>query len=114
MKRLPLGQFALKECLTFLYQAISDPHFIPMGGGGAGIWTPTISLALNYTNVIFCKLSEIPFEVSENKRLVKNLLYGCHGNYLITLCFSPIIVKMFIKTGNFQMLPETTNFKALK
>ena len=52
---------------------------------------------LSCTNVKFCKVSEILFKVLENKRLVKNLLYGYHGNCLIKCCFSLIIVKIIMK-----------------
>ena len=67
----------------FLYQAISDPHFI-QGGGGGVIWTPTISSTLDCTNLKFCKILDIPFKVSKNTRVVKIFLYGYHGNCLIT------------------------------
>ena len=58
---------------------------------------PTISSTLGCTNVKFCKILEIPFKVSENTRFVKNLLYGYHGNCLITWCFLLIIVKTNMK-----------------
>ena len=52
---------------------------------------------LSCTNVKFCKVLEIPFKVSENKMLVKNLLFGYHGNCLITCCFALIFVKIIMK-----------------
>ena len=58
--------------LTFLYHAISDPHFIPREGSSG---PPTISLMLGCTNIKFCKLIEIPFKVSENTRFVKIFLW---------------------------------------
>ena len=65
-------------------------------GGSSG--PPTISSTLGCTNIKFCKVLEIPFKVSENTRFVKILLYGYHGNCLITWCFSLIIVKMIMKS----------------
>ena len=44
----------------------------------------------------------MPFKVSENTRFVKNLLYGCHVNCLITWCFSLIIVKTSMKNRYFS------------
>ena len=59
-----------------------------LGGGGGHLDPPTISSTLGCTYLKFCKVLEIPFKVSENTRFVKSLLYGYHGNCLITWCFS--------------------------
>ena len=61
-----------------------DPHFRYEGGLSGPPPPPTISSTLSCTNIKFCEVIEIPFKVLENKRLVKNLLYGYHGNCLIT------------------------------
>ena len=82
------------------YTKLFRTHTLYQGGAGGGgvIWTyPTISSTLGCTNVKFCKVLEIPFKISENTRFVKNLLYGYHGNCLITWCFLLIIVKMIMK-----------------
>ena len=42
-------------------------------------------------------------------QVCKKILYGYHGNCLITWCFSLIIIKTSMKTGIFEMLPESTN-----
>ena len=83
--------------LTLRIPSYFGPTLYTRGGLLSG--PPTISSTLSYTNVKFCKVLEIPFKVSENKRLVKNLLYGYHGNCLMTWCFSLIIVKMLMKNG---------------
>ena len=99
--------------LTLLIPNHFGLHFIPREGVSGHPPPPTISSTLSRTNVKFCKVLEKPFKVSENKRSVKDLFYGYHGNCLITWCFSLTIVQMIMKNRYFQMLPETTNFKVL-
>ena len=67
---------------------------------------PAISSTLDCTNLKFCKVLDMPFKVSENTRFVKNLLYGYHGNCLITWCFSLIIVKTSMKNWYFSNAPR--------
>ena len=57
---------------------------------------------------------EMPFKVSENTRLVKNLLYGYHGNCLITWCFSLIIVKTSMKNRYFSNAPKNHKLEDVK
>ena len=67
--------------LTLLMPSYFGPTLYTQGV----IWfPPTISSTLGCTNLKFCKVVEIPFKVSENTRFVQNLLYGYHGNCLIT------------------------------
>ena len=73
---------------------------------------PTILSALCFINVKFCRILEMPLKVSENYRLLNTLLFGYHGHCSMT--FFLIIVKMFMKTYNFQMFSEAKNFKVLK
>ena len=74
---------------------------------------PTISSTLSCTNLKFCKVLKMPFKVSENRRLVKNTLYGYHGNCLITWCFSLIIVKMIMKTRQFWNASRNHKFQGV-
>ena len=86
--------------LTLLIPSYFGPTLYTKGGSSRppGHLDPlNISLTISCTNVKFCKVLEIPFKVSENTRFVKNLLYGYHGNCLITWYFSLIIVKMIMK-----------------
>ena len=79
------------------YTKLFRTHTLYQGGIRTPPPPPTISSTFSCTNVKFCKVLEIPFKVSENKKLAKNLLYGYHGNCLITWCFLLIIVKMIMK-----------------
>ena len=54
------------------------------------------------------------FKVSENTRFVKNLLYGYHGNCLITWCFSLIIVKTSMKNRYFSNAPRNHKLDDVK
>ena len=85
--------------LTLLIPSYFGPTLYTKDGGGGDLDPSPISSTLSCTNIKFRRVLEIPYKVSENKRLVKKLLYGYHGNRLITWCFSLIIVKMFIKNG---------------
>ena len=65
--------------LTLLIPSYFGPGFIPRG---EGYLDPlTTSSTLSCTNIKFCKVSQIHFKVSENKRLVKNISHGFHGNH---------------------------------
>ena len=75
---------------------------------------PTISSTLGCTNLKFCKVLEIPFKVSENTRFVKNILYGYHGNCLITWCFSLIIVKTSMKNRSFSNATRNHKLEGVK
>ena len=66
------------------------------------------------TNLKFCKVLEIPFKVSENTRFVKNLLYGYHGNCLITWCFSLTIVETSMKNRYFSNAPRKHKLEGVK
>ena len=74
----------------------------------------TISSTLDCTNLKFFKVLDLPFKVSENTRFVKNLLYGYHGNCLITWCFSLIIVKTSMKTRYFSNAPINHKLEGVK
>ena len=75
---------------------------------------PTTSSTLSCTNIKFCKASEIPFKVSKNKRLVKKIFCMVTMATVNMLLFPDNFQNVYEKTGNFQMLPETINFKVLK
>ena len=66
--------------LTLLIPSYFGPGFIPRALYLA-LYPLTTSSTPSCTNIKFCKVSEIHFKVSENKRLVKNILYGFHGNH---------------------------------
>ena len=111
----------LTNILTLLIPSYFGPTLYTKGGGGGGrggkghLDPPTISSTLDCTNLRFCKVLDIiPFQVSENTRSVKNLLYGYHANCLITWCFSLIIVKTSMRNRYFSNAPKTTNLKVLK
>ena len=90
--------------LTLLIPSYFGPTLYTKGGRSSG--PPTISSTLGCTNLKFCKVLEISFKVSENTRFVKNLLYGYHGNCLITWCFSLIVVKTSMKNRSFSNAPR--------
>ena len=86
---------------------------------GRVIWTsppppPTISSTVDCTNLKICKVLDILFKVSENRRFVKNLLYGYHGNCLITWCFLLIIVKTSMKHRYFSNAPRNHKLEDVK
>ena len=97
------------------YTKLFRTHTLYQGGGGGGSSGPlTISSTLGCTNLNFCKVLEIPFKVSENTRFVKNLLYGYHGNCLITWCFSLIIVETSMKDRYFSNAPRNHKLEGVK
>ena len=87
--------------LTLLILSYFGPGFIP-----------TTSLTLSCTNIKFCKVSEIHFKVSENKRLVKNILYGCHGNHKLH-GGKIIFILPGLKQGLFQVAHDTLEHSIL-
>ena len=94
------------------YTKLFRTHTLYQGGGHLD--APTISSTLGCRNLKFCKVLEIPFKVSENTRFVKNLLYGYHGNCLITWCFSLIIVKTSMKNRSFSNAPRNHKLEGVK
>ena len=96
--------------LTLLIPSYFGPTLYTKGGGGGGegpSGPPTISSTLGCTNLKFCK-------VLENTRFVKDLLYGYHGNRLITWCFSLIIVKTSMKNRYFSNAPRNHKLQGVK
>ena len=79
--------FLLSSILTLLIPNYFGPTLYDKEGGGY-LDPTTISTTLSCTHGKVCKVLDIPFKVSENKRLAKNLLYGYHGNCLIRWCFA--------------------------
>ena len=96
------------------YTKLFRTHTLYQGGGGGSSGPPTVSSTLDCTNLKFCKVLDIPFKVSENTRFVKNLLYGYHGNCLITRCFSLIIVKTSMKNRYFSNAPRNHRLEGVK
>ena len=72
---------------------------------------PTISSTLSCANVKFGRALEI-FQCLRKKQVNRKSFVWLPWQLFDKMV--PIIVKMFTKTGNFQMLPETTNFKVSK
>ena len=96
--------------LTLLIRSYFGPGFIPRG---EGYLDPlTTSLTLSCTNIKFCKVSEIHFKVSENKRLVKNILYSCHGNHKLH-GGKIIFILPGLKQGLFQVAHDTLQHSIL-
>ena len=93
------------------YTKLFRTHTLYLGGSSG---PPTISSTLHCTNLKFCKVLDIPFNVSENPRFVKNLLHGYHGNCLITWCFSLIIVKTNMKNRYFSNAPRNHKLEGVK
>ena len=58
----------LSARLTLLIPSYFGPTLYTKGGGGGGEG--------GHPDLKFCKVLEIPFKVSENTRVVENLLYG--------------------------------------
>ena len=106
-------RFFVSDYLNPFYTKLFRTHTLYHGGGGV-IWSRTISSTLDRTNLKFCKVLDIPFKISENTRFVKNLLYGYHGNYLITWCFLLIIVKTSMKNRYFSNAPRNHKLEGIK
>ena len=83
------------------------------GGGGGGRSGPYHRSALRCTNVKFCKVLEIPFMISENKKVSKEIfcVWQLFDNMVL---FANNCQNDYEKQVTFQMLPETKNFKVLK
>ena len=98
-------------CLTLLIPSYFGPTlYTKVGSTGP----PIISSTLHCTSLKFCKVLDIPFKISENTRFVKNLLYGYHGNCLITWCFSLTIVKTSMKNRYFSNAPRNHKLEGVK
>ena len=106
-----IGQLYFFPILTLLIPSYFGPTFYIKGGGSSG---PPISSTLCCTNLKFCKVLQIPFKISENTRFVKSLLYGYHGNCLITWSFSIIIVKTSMKNRYFSNAPRNHKLEGVK
>ena len=101
------------QALTLLIPSYFGLTLYTKGGGGVAP-PPTISSTLDCTNLKFCEVLDVTFKVSENARFVKNLLYGYHGNCLITWCFSLIIVKTSMKNRYFSNVPRNHKLEGVK
>ena len=106
---LKLDQVLFNPSYTKLFRT----HTLYKGGGGSSGPT-TISSTLDCTNLKFSKVLDKPFKVSENTRFVKILLYGYHGNCLITWCFSLIIVKTSMINRYFSNAPRNHKLEGVK
>ena len=105
-----IGQLYLFPISTLLIPSYFGPT--PYTNGGV-IWTPyPISTWLYKPQIL--QVLQIPFKVSENTRFAKNLLYGYHGNCLITWCFSLIIVKTSMKNRYFSNAPRNHKLEGVK
>ena len=99
MKLLGFVSNAIK-LLSVIIQSYFGPTLYTNEGGGGGVSSGLLPYYLINTWLYkrqILKVLEIPFKVSKHTRLVKNLLYGYHGNCLITWCFSLKIVKTIMK-----------------
>ena len=106
-----LGSCTYSQSSPFLYQAISDPHFIPTG---RVIWTPCLINIWLYKPQIFQGITDTLQGLRKHKICKKNLLYGYYGNCLITWCFSLIIVKTSMKNRYFSNAPRNHKLEGIK
>ena len=114
-----LAAFIVKNChprtsLTLLIPSCFGPTLYIKRGGGHLDPPPTISSTIGCTYLKFCRVLKIPCMISENTRFAKRLLYGYHGNCLITWCFSLIIVKKSMKNRYFSNAPRNYKLKGVK
>ena len=100
------------KTLSLLIPSYFGPTLYTRRGGSSG--PPTSSSTLDCINLKFCKVLDTPFKISENTRFVKNLLYGYHGNCLITCCFSLIIVKTSMKNRYFSNASRNHKLEVVK